>query len=431
MSSLRAALPTMLAGLVLLAACSDDSRSPLEPGHDGPRVDRAGAPLAQVYHRPHEAGSRRAADRVPALGGFYFDKDGNIVAYLTDFNQRAAARAVLEPLLRGRAASKRHAAAGQADVVFRQGEFRFAELSQWRDRMTDPVLAVDGVVFTDLDEARNRVTVGVTSDAARAAAKAALADVGVPLEAVVFEDTEPVELAATLQDYNRPIEGGLQIASSAGTCTLGFNAYWSGYRSFLTNSHCTGQFWNTDYTSIYQPASWASEYYIGYEIYDAPSFRCGPFYDRDDCRYSDAAVIYTDGATADNFGYIARTTFWAYGRSGIGSLEIDASNPRMQITGESAFPAQGDYLDKIGRTTGWTFGEVQKTCSDVEYSGRRVICTDFVNMGVDFGDSGSPVFIWQGNTVTLAGILWGKNSESALISAMWNIEYDLGALTVN
>lgn len=428
MSSLRTTLPTMLAGLVLLAACSDDTRSPLEPGDTSPQMNRAGAPLAQVYHRPHEAAARRAAERVPALGGFYFDKDGNLVAFLTDLNQRAAARAVLEPVLRARTASKRQAASGQPTVVFRQADYRFAELTQWRDRMTDPVLNISGVVFTDLDESGNRLKVGVASASAREAARAKLVDLGIPAGAVVIEDTEPIKLAATLQDYNRPIEGGLQIAFPGGSCTLGFNAYWSGYHGFMTNSHCTSSIWSTDYSSIYQPANWSSDYYIGYELNDPYSWDCGS---STRCRYSDAAFIYRDYYTPANQAYIARTTYWAYGRSGTGSLEIDPNNPRMQITGESAFPAVGDYLDKIGRTTGWTYGNVQQTCSDVAMAdGRRVLCTDFVNMGVYYGDSGSPVFIWQGNTVTLAGILWGMNSQSALISAMWNIEYDLGDLIV-
>jgi hypothetical protein len=59
------------------------------------------------------------------------------------------------------------------------------------------------------------------------------------------------------------------------------------------------------------------------------------------------------------------------------------------------------------------------------------LCQTFVNAGVDFGDSGSPVFNWtSGSTVRLAGILWrGSGTSQFVFSPMSGIEKELGALT--
>jgi hypothetical protein len=58
---------------------------------------------------------------------------------------------------------------------------------------------------------------------------------------------------------------------------------------------------------------------------DPPPFRCGPFWDRHNCRYSDAAMVLHETSSFEQ-GFIARTV----GRVGLGrglrgSLEIDAS----------------------------------------------------------------------------------------------------------
>jgi hypothetical protein len=110
----------------------------------------------------------------------------------------------------------------------------------------------------------------------------------------------------------------------------------------------------------------------------------------------------------------------------------------MTITSEYAFPTGGEMFDKVGRTTGWTYGFVKKTCVDMnrpDYSGGgfgRILCQDWTSYKRAGGDSGSPVFRWYGNTVRLAGIHWGGITEGGVtygvMSAMWNIEKDLGAL---
>lgn len=108
----------------------------------------------------------------------------------------------------------------------------------------------------------------------------------------------------------------------------------------------------------------------------------------------------------------------------------------MQIVAKYSAPIQGAIVDKIGRTTGWTYGEVYWTCADfgVEYrSHSRLRCQYVANYGNYYGDSGSPVFFWHGDSVSMVGIHWGIKDEDpsfAAFSSWSGIEKDLGTVYV-
>ena len=89
-------------------------------------------------------------------------------------------------------------------------------------------------------------------------------------------------------------------------------------------------------------------------------------------------------------------------------------------------------MNKIGRTTGWTFGVVIATCvsTNVMNSTVTLLCQDRTNGGSDKGDSGSPVFTWSGSgsNVGLNGILWGSDATGFWFSRIANIEVEVGAL---
>jgi len=109
----------------------------------------------------------------------------------------------------------------------------------------------------------------------------------------------------------------------------------------------------------------------------------------------------------------------------------------MRIANTVSFPIGGEMVDKMGQTTGWTYGFVNRTCMTANVStewtvdGRpiRFQCQDRANYFGDSGDSGSPVFVWYGNTVHLMGIHWGGSSSHSMFSALWNIQADLGNIT--
>jgi len=419
-------------GVSMVAGCSDE-RTPTEPT-DVTERSAGLVPAGQTLVRGHEVGFHEISQKIPGFGGYYYDRSGNLVVNLVDLNDELAAKALLEPLVKERDPGARERSTGQ--IVVRKVDFRFTDLSAWRDRATHPVLDIPGVEWTDLDEERNRFVVGLSTPGARSSVESVLRDQRVPSAAVLYEQSSRAVDDLTLRDFKRPLEGGYQIQrTGAGSCTLGFNAYWDGRASFLTNSHCTAVVWGMTGTNIYQNTQPLAAHFAGWEVADPAPFNCGG---GRRCRWSDAAVIRKSSGATWSFARVAHTTGWG-GPGATGSITIDAQRPSMTIIGELGYPTVGLMLDKMGRTAGWTYGFVGKTCVDMNKTSwagggtGRILCQDFATYRSDPGDSGSPVFRWYGNTVRLAGLNWGTltsdGTRYGLMSAMWNIEHDLGPLT--
>ncbi|MGH3645986.1 MAG: hypothetical protein ACRDTM_02235 [Micromonosporaceae bacterium] len=109
--------------------------------------------------------------------------------------------------------------------------YDFVGLKRWYDRMSPVVLALPGVVVTDIDERSNRLRVGVIDPGRHAAEVRAMArELGVPPEVLVVEQHGPVRFASSLRNAHRPMVGGLQIESLIFICTLGFIADRQGTR---------------------------------------------------------------------------------------------------------------------------------------------------------------------------------------------------------
>ncbi len=115
----------------------------------------------------------------------YIDKDGRLAVYLKDPAQLSAARAAIESVF-GRAAIP---AAGAHAVA---GQYTMSELAAWT-RRANRLLSLPGVVFVDLDEARNRVAVGVDDDSRSQSVQKMLASLDIPRAAVIVETTEPIK----------------------------------------------------------------------------------------------------------------------------------------------------------------------------------------------------------------------------------------------
>jgi hypothetical protein len=252
----------------------------------------------------------------------------------------------------------------------------------------------------------------------------------------VVEEVAPVRLAATLRERVRPGVGALQInfdpdpgAPGSLVCTLGFNATRNAQRSFITNSHCTNSQGGNESTPYWQPTRVAASTRIATEVADPAYTTGGSCPPGRRCRRSDAARARYASGTTSTLGRIART-------SGV-------NNGSLTITGNFAVTAEGSTIfgqqvDKIGRTTGWTRGEVRGTCVNTNVDGTNItlLCQGWVSAGAGPGDSGSPIFRRQGtgSNVTLLGILWGGSilpdgSSLYIFSPISNIESELGALT--
>lgn len=302
-----------------------------------------------------------------------------------------------------------------------------------------PLLAINGVVLTDIDETRNRLRVGVENTAAREAVISQLAILNVPTDALVVEEELPVHYVAatldtTLRQKIRPLDAGFQIARGDSVCTLGFNArdVKNPLKNFLvTNSHCSTVWGGVDFSDFYQPVVFFVDH-VGRETNDPPFFTGPPCPSGKRCRHSDSSLITYDEPQSEfaDFGRIARTL--ARSQSS-GSITVNSSNPEFFITAEASGTSIGQVLDKIGRTTGWTWGQVSFTCSNINVSGTNItfLCQDAVNSGVGGGDSGAPVFRWSGSgsSVSLHGILWGSAGNGRyFFSSVGRIELEHGSL---
>ena len=420
---MRATTPlvALAVGTLLFSACADqsDPASPNEPD----------LTAAAVRQGPSDDPNALARG-VPGFGGFFYDAQGQPTMYLKGPADRGPAERALEPYLRARG----HAASA---LKVRAGAFSWAELEDWQVRATVEVLAEAGAVFVDADEGSNRVRVGVERGGS-GRIQAALRRAGVPDAAVIVQETEPVRFAVgdpkpkakpgggpSLQGLVRPIVGGVQINFPGFLCTLGFNATAGGQPSFITNSHCTNEQGGVEGTPYWQPTQTVDPNQIAVEV-DDPTYSNGlPGCPAGrECRRSDASRASYNGGVNFTRGRIAKTQ-----RPRRGGLGIVGN---FTITGEGS-AAQGQTVNKVGRTTGWSQGVVTNACVNTNVSGSNItqLCQNFVSASVGSGDSGSPTFIiGSGDNVTLVGILWGGIGSSTFVySPLSNVEQELGALT--
>ena len=287
------------------------------------------------------------------------------------------------------------------------------------------VLALPGTVFADHDEANGRLLIAVEHAGARPAVERALARLGVTEGEYAIEVREPIRQMATLRDVFRPTVAGIQIHFGNYLCTMGFNVTHSGGRSFITNSHCTNTQGGVEGTQYYQPTS-ATAGVIATEVQDPTYFRGGVCTKGKSCRYSDASRALYAAGTASNQGEIAKTTGpnnSSLTTSGIFTITSQDNNNSIGV---------GTVVNKVGRTTGWSQGQVTNTCVNTNVQGSKIqqLCQTFVAAAVGSGDSGSPVFrITSGDNVQLVGILWGGGTSSFVYSPLKNIQDELGAVT--
>ena len=123
----------------------------------------------------------RVEERAPGFGGMFIGRDGRLVVYLLDPSQLAAARSAIEAVF----GAQRVPAAG---VRARQGQYTVSQLKRWTER-ANGMLQVSGVTMVDLDEAKNRVAIGLEDESATPRVERALISAGIPRAAVVIEVT--------------------------------------------------------------------------------------------------------------------------------------------------------------------------------------------------------------------------------------------------
>ena len=86
--------------------------------------------------------------------------------------------------------------------------FAWADLERWTAQATPEALAVPGAVFSDADEAANRVHIGVESAGAASRVRAVLARLGIPAAAAAVDILNPIREEAKLRGAVRPVVSG-------------------------------------------------------------------------------------------------------------------------------------------------------------------------------------------------------------------------------
>jgi hypothetical protein len=411
--------------LAALAACVDEQTpGPVGPDrNDVPVESDTVAPPADGDLYPGEQEFVEIAKEVPGYAGHWYEGDTRVIAITETGNPEVAVKVIdaRGPVEFG-AHDEVRTGGGTRFVPAR---FDYLTLRDFRERSADAVLDVSGVTFLDLDEESNTITVGVESEAPQGEVEAKFKEAGVPPEATQIVVTGKFTEDVTLQQFQRPLQGGWQIQNAnGGICTLGFITRnpANGAPAFVTNSHCTSSFWGND-------GIWFSQHlnnnWVGREVRDPGGFHCGLFgWWR--CRYSDAALVQVSNANVD-WNRIAHTTFWGAGYGAWGSITV--APPAFNVTGVQNWPFNGQMVDKMGRTSGWTYGFVRRTCVTMPRSfWNRALCQYWASYTSVGGDSGSPVYLWWGSNVTLAGINWGHSDADrvAFFSAAGGTRIDLG-----
>jgi len=418
--SMRLALA---AGVALVISACQDQPNPTSPD---PRGISASAQRSSQGGGPP---STEELDRqVPGFGGFFLDRSGEPTIYLARGASRAPAERALGAYMAARGLS-------MAALHVREARYGWQQLQRWQDAATDGAFSVNGTVYVDNDETTNRVHIGVANIGTTGQVRAAIARLGVPDDAAIVDQVEPIVQVASLQNVvDRPVRAGVQINFPGFLCSVGFNATSGGQKSFITASHCTTRQGGVENTPYYQPLQSVNGTVIAREVADPVYTRLAGCPGGRTCRYSDASrAAYVNGAN-QALALIARTS-----GANNGSLEIVGS---FTITADDCTTTLGGCLNvgqtvnKVGRTTGWTSGTITNKCVNTGVSGTRIVqlCQTFVSAGVGGGDSGSDVFqIVSSTNVKLAGVLWGGSSSGTqfVFSPFANVVRELGALTTH
>jgi hypothetical protein len=439
-----------------------------------------------------EAISARLAQQIPGFGGWFFDRQGNLNVWVVD-PQKHGARARVAV-----AAAAREVVPGAKGsnfaILIRQGRYSWQELSTWWQQMDSIAGEIPGIRRSDLDELRNRVSLGVSSRAGRGVARRKAAELGIPAGAVnvMVEECDPTmvicegqedpcatnpddpsctedpctlypddpncqppmeEEAVTGNGSIEPnlsygealtsefstVRGGIMIQFQKPEyidgCSVGLVLRTQYYGNvFMTNSHCTTQHGGGTGTEYGQPTL-SRFFYIGREVVD-------PFYKKDfycgwrktclgQSRNSDAAIVKIDGNKPADIGVIARPALRMNRFAGKGTTNINQLLPILRVQDYQP-TILGSHVDKIGMETGWTVGYVNAKCETIYQTFlRRHFCQDRADFVIAKGDSGGPVFYYLENSGEKVNIVGIVHSMDGTYSPLNKIWDDVGVHTGN
>jgi hypothetical protein len=181
----------LLGTMLMLSGCNlFQSPLPLPP----PQTTCEATPGAT-----NDSADVRLAQRAPAYGGMFFDFDdqGNriLYVYLTDLSQEEAVKQAIIEILGPRWLEL---PMYPREIRVLQGQYSYLQLKAWHDCMSRWILAIPGITMTDIDDKKNRITIGIDIGLKAAkkrrvieAVETALERLDIPQEAVILEEMPP------------------------------------------------------------------------------------------------------------------------------------------------------------------------------------------------------------------------------------------------
>ncbi len=244
------------------------------------------------------------ASIVPGFGGMYLDAAEQVLYVYAVGNEDAAA------LRRAIAAVFGPEIVPNGGVRVIPGKYTVPQLFGWYQLINEHIFSLPDVTATDLQEAGNHLSIGITHESVRAQVEGEIERLGIPRDAVAIEVSGPVIPANdTLVSAVRPVDAGVQIENQENrvTCTFGFSALLNGGGpGTVTNSHCTRNMGTVESDRFHQPLYNGTTNLIGVEAIDPPLFNTYPCPAGKRCRYSDSVYVANTGNITLNQGYIAR-----------------------------------------------------------------------------------------------------------------------------
>jgi hypothetical protein len=123
------------------------------------------------------------------FGGMFIEQDGRLAVYLLNTSQLPSARSAIVAVF----GPERIPAAGMRAI---QGQYTISQLKMFTERAR-ALLEIRGVTLIDLNEAKNRVTVGIEDASRTQTVERAIASLKIPRAAMDLHVTGPIKPVAT------------------------------------------------------------------------------------------------------------------------------------------------------------------------------------------------------------------------------------------
>lgn len=417
---------------------------------------------AAVLPISHDKVFVRVAREIPGFAGVFIDDNDTPNVATTTGDVPAALLGSLLP--EGPVGDR--IASGDFEVY--PVNFDYLQLARWRIILNNLLIA-DGVRGSTIYEIGNTVELLVDNDAIGETVVAHALAMGFPEGAVSYlvmdeystlagkssssgNSSVPCDFPNSfdLQECQRPYRAGLELGirdasgnpeinpSTGGTyfCSIGMvgtktTPPFDNADIMLTASHCTtfqqvydpnGEIrGGVEGTQFTQPANvFGSTPSFADEIVDPVFTTCPSGFNTPPgarCRWSDSAMA---EVRSNSTSELAKGTIWQTTQRAPagGSTNIPmASNNFLTINAQAFFTFLGDEVEKIGRTTGWSYGDVFRTSVTMEVPintesyPKYLLEQTFVDSpGVGTGDSGGVVFTREGDPsfAQYAGLIWAQ-----------------------